>query len=150
MKYTLEERKERARLLHKQGYNCSQCVVMVFDDVHGLSEEVAARASAGFGGGMGGMRHVCGAVSGMVMLEGLVKYSHPSDKPMLYAEVKAAAEEYKALNGSVVWSGLAGSVVTLNVNGKEKIHILAKKVQAKGPFVYSRDINLDFEVEHKD
>ena len=94
MKYTLEERKERARLLHKQGYNCSQCVVMVFDDVHGLSEEVAARASAGFGGGMGGMRHVCGAVSGMVMLEGLVKYSHPSDKPMLYAEVKAAAEEY--------------------------------------------------------
>ena len=52
-----------------------------------------------------------------------------------------------SLNGSVVWSGLAGSVVTLNVNGKEKIHILAKKVQAKGPFVYSRDINLDFEVE---
>ena len=51
MKYTLEQRKERARALHKQGYNCSQCVVMVFDDVHGLSDEVAARASAGFGGG---------------------------------------------------------------------------------------------------
>lgn len=54
MKYTLEQRKERARALHKQGYNCSQCVVMVFEDVHGLSEDVAARASAGFGGGIGG------------------------------------------------------------------------------------------------
>lgn len=106
MKYTLEQRKERARVLHKQGYNCSQCVVMVFDDVHGLSEDTAARASAGFGGGMGGMRQVCGAVSGMVMLEGLLKYSHPSDKPMLYAEVKAAAEEFKLLNGSTVCGDL--------------------------------------------
>ena len=49
MKYTLEERIERARALHKKGYNCSQCVVMVFDDVHGLSDDVAARVSAGFG-----------------------------------------------------------------------------------------------------
>ena len=106
MKYTLEQRKERARELHRQGFNCSQCVVMVFDDIHGLSQDVAARASAGFGGGMGGMRQVCGAVSGMVMLEGLVKYSHPSDKPMLYADVKAAAEEYKALNGSVICGDL--------------------------------------------
>lgn len=102
MKYTLEERKERARQLHKQGYNCSQCVVMVFDDVHGLSEDVAARAAAGFGGGVGGMRQICGAVSGMTMLEGLVKYSHPADKPMLYAEVKAAAQEFAELNGSLI------------------------------------------------
>ena len=106
MKYTLEQRKERARELHRQGFNCSQCVVMVFDDIHGLSQDVAARASAGFGGGIGGMRQVCGAVSGMVMLEGLVKYSHPSDKPMLYAEVKAAAEEYKELNDSIVCGDL--------------------------------------------
>lgn len=102
MKYTLEERKERARMLHKQGYNCSQCVVMVFDDIHGLDQEVVARISAGFGGGVGGMKQVCGAVSGMVMLEGLTKYSRPSDKPMLYAEVKAATDEYKLLNGSIV------------------------------------------------
>ena len=106
MKYTLEERKERARKLHKQGYNCSQCVVMVFDDIHGLSEDVATRVSAGFGGGVGGLRQVCGAVSGIVMLEGLTKYSRPSDKSMLYAEVKAAADEYKALTGSIVCGDL--------------------------------------------
>ena len=102
MKYTLEERIERARALHKMGYNCSQCVVMVFDDVHGLSDDVAARVSAGFGGGVGGMRQVCGAVSGMTMITSLVKYAQPTDKPMLYAEVKGVADEFKVLNGSVV------------------------------------------------
>ena len=102
MKYTLEERKERARMLHRQGYNCSQCVVMVFDDIHGMSEEVATRVSAGFGGGVGGMRQVCGAVSGMTILTGLAKYAKPSDKPMLYAEVQSCAEEFKRINGSVV------------------------------------------------
>ena len=106
MKYTLEQRKERARELHKQGYNCSQCVVMVFDDIHGLSDDVVARASAGFGGGMGGMRQVCGAVSGMVMIEGLAKYSNPSDKPMIYAEVKSVANEFNLLNGSIVCAEL--------------------------------------------
>lgn len=102
MKYTLEERKERARLLHRQGYNCSQCVVMVFDDIHGMNEEVAMRVSAGFGGGVGGMRQVCGAVSGMTILIGVAKYTQPSDKPMLYAEVQSCAEEFKKINGSVV------------------------------------------------
>ena len=106
MKYTLEQRKERARELHRQGFNCSQCVVMVFDDIHGLSNDVVARASAGFGGGLGGMRHVCGAVSGMVMIEGLAKYSNPSDKPMIYAEVKSAANEFNLLNGSIVCAEL--------------------------------------------
>ena len=102
MKYTLEERKERARMLHRQGYNCSQCVVMVFDDIHGMNEEVAMRVSAGFGGGVGGMRQVCGAVSGMTILIGVAKYTQPSDKPMLYAEVQSCAEEFKKINGSVV------------------------------------------------
>ena len=45
MKHTLESRLERARELRKQGYTCSQCVVMVFDDVHNLSEEAAAAVS---------------------------------------------------------------------------------------------------------
>ncbi|MBR5332521.1 MAG: C_GCAxxG_C_C family protein [Muribaculaceae bacterium] len=102
MKYTLEERIERARVLHKQGYNCSQCVVMVFDDIHELDEEVIARVSAGFGGGVGGMRQVCGAVSGMTMITSLVKYVQPSDKPMLYAEIKSVADEFKTINGSIV------------------------------------------------
>lgn len=106
MKYTLEERIKRARVLHKQGYNCSQCVVMVFDDIHGLNNDLAARMAAGFGGGVGGMRQICGAVSGMVMLEGLFKYTQPTDKPMLYANIKEITGQFKSINGSFVCGDL--------------------------------------------
>lgn len=106
MKYTLEQRKERARGLHKQGFNCSQCVAMAFDDIYDLNQDIVARVSAGFGGGVGGMRHICGAVSGMVILEGILNYSSPSDKPMVYANVKTVAHEFEQLNGSIICSDL--------------------------------------------
>ena len=68
MKHTLESRLERARELRKQGYTCSQCVVMVFDDVHNLSEEAAAAVSIGLGGGVGGQHQACGTITGMAVV----------------------------------------------------------------------------------
>ena len=56
---------------------------MAFDDIYDLNQDIVARVSAGFGGGVGGMRHICGAVSGMVILDGILNYSSPSDKPMV-------------------------------------------------------------------
>ena len=102
VKYSLEERINRARQLHKEGYNCSQCVFMVFDDVHGMDATVAARVSSGFGGGVGGQRQVCGAVSGMTMVLGMIKFSQPTDKPSLYKTVQDYSSEFKELNGSIV------------------------------------------------
>lgn len=102
VKYDLEERKERARQLHKQGYNCSQCVFMVFDDIHGLPCEVAAQVAVGFGGGVGGQRQVCGAVAAMAMLNGFIGYKGPHDKPALYADVQVDSNEFKSINGSII------------------------------------------------
>lgn len=102
VKYSLEERINRARQLHKEGYNCSQCVFMVFDDVHGMDSDVAARVSSGFGGGVGGQRQVCGAVSGMTMMLGMTKFSQPTDKPSLYKTVQDYSSEFKELNESIV------------------------------------------------
>ena len=62
---TLDERIERARALRAEGYNCSQCVFMVFDDIHSMSPDDAARMTAGLGGGVGGQHQVCGTVSAM-------------------------------------------------------------------------------------
>ena len=56
----------------KKGYNCSQSVVVAFCDVTGMTADYAARLSSSFGGGMGRMREVCGAVSGMLMVAGLL------------------------------------------------------------------------------
>ncbi len=55
---TLDERIERARALRAEGYNCSQCVFMVFDDIHSMSPDDAARMTAGLGGGVGGQHQV--------------------------------------------------------------------------------------------
>ncbi|MBR4722027.1 MAG: C-GCAxxG-C-C family protein, partial [Muribaculaceae bacterium] len=54
MNLTLQQRIERARRLHREGYNCAQCVVMVFDDVTGLDETNAAEIAAAMGAGMAG------------------------------------------------------------------------------------------------
>ena len=62
----------RAAELFCKGYNCAQAVTVAFCDVTGLSEEFSARLASSFGGGMGRMREVCGAVSGMMTVLGLL------------------------------------------------------------------------------
>jgi C_GCAxxG_C_C family probable redox protein len=106
VKYTLDERITRARQLHKEGYNCAQCVVMVFDDIYDLDTDTAAKVSAGMGGGVGGQRQVCGTVSGMAMTLGLVQYASPADKATTYQAAKDCSNEFTSLNGSIVCSDL--------------------------------------------
>lgn len=99
---TLEQRIERARRLHAQGYNCSQCVLMVFDDVHGLDPATSARVAAGLGKGVGGCMQTCGTVTGMAIAAGLISYASPADKQRTYADVHTMADEFKSLNGSTL------------------------------------------------
>lgn len=103
---------EKARELFKQGYNCSQAVLLAFCDVTGLDEKTAVMLSSSFGGGMGRMREVCGAVSGMFMAAGLLYgYSEPSDqagKTAHYQRIQALAEEFRKENGSIICRELLG------------------------------------------
>ena len=115
IEFDIEERVAKAKKLFKEdGYNCCQAVVLAYNDVFGISDEVAAAMSSGFGGGMGRMREVCGSVSGMVMLAGLMR---PADDPSVkewrtanYALVQEMAGEFKAINGSIVCKELLGLV----------------------------------------
>ena len=85
---------------------------MTYRDVAAMSEEAAATVAAPFGGGMGRLREVCGAVSGMTMVAGfLAPNSQPNDndnKKKLYAMVQALAEEFRLENGSIVCRELLG------------------------------------------
>lgn len=96
----------KAAELFLQDYNCAQSVAMAFADILGLDEAFCARAVSGFGGGMGRLREVCGAVSGIVFVISLLYgYDDPKDnegKKELYALVQQLAEEFKAENGSIV------------------------------------------------
>ena len=111
--FNIEERVEKARRLFKEGgYNCCQAVVLAYNDVFGIDDTMAATLSSGFGGGMGRMREVCGSVSGMVLLAGLLKPAcDPSDKAARtgnYALVQEVAGEFKAMNGSIICKELLG------------------------------------------
>lgn len=98
--------KEKAIELFKEGYNCSQAVLLAFEDVIGLDRKTALMLSSSFGGGMGRMREVCGAVSGMFMVLGcLYGYDGPKDtegKKLHYELIREAADKFKKENGSII------------------------------------------------
>ena len=92
--------------LFLKGYNCAQAVAMAFCDLTGLSEDFSAKISSSFGGGMGRMREVCGAVSGMLMVAGLLYGYDTCDddaaKKAHYALVQELAAKFREHAGSIV------------------------------------------------
>ena len=71
---------QKAKELFLQGYNCAQAVFIAFSDLTGYDVDDAARISSSFGGGMGRLREVCGAVSGAFMVAGcLYGYADETD-----------------------------------------------------------------------
>lgn len=97
---------EKAIGLFKEGYNCAQAVFLAFEDVIGIDRETALKLSSSFGGGMGRMREVCGAVSGMFMVLGcLYGYDRAEDtegKKEHYALIREAAQKFKDEYGSII------------------------------------------------
>ena len=61
----------KARDLFLSGCSCSQAVFGAFADEFGIDQQTAFRLASSFGGGMGGMRETCGAVTGMLMAAGM-------------------------------------------------------------------------------
>ena len=93
-----------------QGYGCCQSVVCAFSDLYGLDEEMAFRVAAGFGGGVGRMRMMCGTVSALVILAGLEKGQTKGEdregKAACYQLVRQLLETFKQRNGSIICAEL--------------------------------------------
>ena len=108
----MESRKEKAIELFKKGYNCSQSVVLAYADELGLDWDMAAKMSASFGGGLGRLRHVCGTVSGMAMVAGMITASSdPKDKEQKkenYEMIQKLTKEFEKQNGSIICRELLG------------------------------------------
>lgn len=99
------------------GYSCAQAVVLAYADVFDASEEELMLLCSSFGGGMGRLREVCGAVSGMLMVAGRLNgYSSPQDrakKAEHYALVQELAGKFRSVNGSIVCRELLGAKLAL-------------------------------------
>jgi C_GCAxxG_C_C family probable redox protein len=106
MQIDIEQRKEKALALFNEGYNCSQSVFCAYADVFDLDPELARRLTSSFGGGMGRLREVCGALSGSFLLLGL-RYpaSDPNDKEAKtenYASVQRVADDFRSRFGTII------------------------------------------------
>lgn len=107
-----ETKGEAADRLFRMGYNCCQSVACAFAPEMGLPTETVARLACGFGGGIGRLRETCGAVSGMVLVAGMLRgYSDPGavdEKTESYALIQTLAAKFRAANGSLICRELLG------------------------------------------
>ena len=99
-------RKEKAMAYFRQGYNCAQAVVLAFADLTDMDEATLSRMSCSFGGGMGRLREVCGTVTGMFLVTGLLRGYDGAEtgevKAAHYARIQALAREFEKQNGSII------------------------------------------------
>ena len=106
------------------GYNCAQAVLLAFSDLTKLDTDTALRLSSSFGGGMGRLREVCGAVSGMFMVAGLLYGEDSLDhtgKTEHYARIQALAAKFREKNGSIICREL------MEVTEKDPSHVPEKR-----------------------
>ncbi|MBQ8467910.1 MAG: C_GCAxxG_C_C family protein [Prevotella sp.] len=116
----LDERVARAVDNFMAGYGCCQSVVAAFADLYGLDDTQAKKIAAGFGGGVGRLRMMCGAVSAIVMLVGLdcgqIEGSDREGKSACYKVVQQLLAQSEAENGSLICAEILG------IKGHEKAH----------------------------
>ncbi|MDD4992536.1 MAG: C-GCAxxG-C-C family protein [Paludibacter sp.] len=106
----IKKRTSKAMTFFEKGYNCSQAVFMAYSDIYGIEPEMAAKLATSFGGGMGRLREVCGAVSGMFLVLGLqYPFTDTKDKGAKntnYKAVQRTANEFKTIMGSYICADL--------------------------------------------
>lgn len=102
----MENKCQKAMTLFANGCNCAQATFAAYCGEAGMDQETALRLSSSFGGGIGRLREVCGAVSGIAMAAGLlVGPADPQDldaKATHYAFIQKLAMEFKQENGSYI------------------------------------------------
>lgn len=135
----MQSRIDKALELHQNGYNCAQSVFAAYADLYGMDLDTALRLSTSFGGGVGGMRQICGAISGMAMVAGLeagtAKPNDKEGKKANYDKVKFLAEDFEQEHGSMICKQLLGleeSSTPLNLKPcSEYIRYCAQLVEEK-------------------
>ncbi|MDO4585301.1 MAG: C-GCAxxG-C-C family protein [Planctomycetia bacterium] len=103
---------EQARALFREGANCAQAVAVAFAEECHVDAETMCRLASGFGAGMGRLREVCGAVSGMVLVANLLwgpsQFSDTAGRDAQYARIQTLAERFRKETGSILCHELLG------------------------------------------
>ncbi len=106
------EKTEQARKFFLSGYNCAQSVLLTYAPELHYSTELAQKIAAGFGGGMGKTQETCGAVTGAIMVLGILRGEVAGNNEELktgsYRSVKTLMREFSDRYGTTRCSELTG------------------------------------------
>lgn len=118
------DRKQKAYDLFFEGYNCAQAVVGAFSDVLNIDKEYLLNLSIAFGGGFARTRNLCGAVSSMGIVIGLLranKKNDAEDKATVYKDLQELTEEFKERNSHLNCGDLLKNVDNLTEGYKPQV-----------------------------
>ncbi len=126
---------ELAKTLFKEGYDCSQVLLLVFSDETGMEREAALKLGSAFAGGIGKMGDTCGAVTGALMVIGLKHGpTEPFDKKAknkTYDLINVFIKKFKSLNNSTICRELIGCDIKklgrLSSGARREVHMKCRK-----------------------
>ena len=148
----MKSHSEKARELFLEGFNCSQAVVGAFCDDMDIDMNTAMKMASPLGGGMGRMREVCGAVSGMFIVLGyFFGYDDPKDfntKKELYSRVQELADTFRKENGSIICRELL-SGVSSSPTPEKRTEAFYKKRPCAELVAYAAQILEEYIEEHR-
>jgi C_GCAxxG_C_C family probable redox protein len=115
---------DKAIDIFKEGFNCAQSVLHAYADELHLNPDLALKIANGFGGGMGRMQEVCGAVSGGILVLGLLHGRGRQDgkdrQEETYAEVRNLIASFIKDHGTVCCRDLLGGCALLTDGGRKR------------------------------
>jgi len=116
------KRSEKALSYFNNSFNCAQSVFTTFGSELGLTEDDCLKIACAFGAGMGKQQHVCGAVSGALMVLGTkfgkALHDEESKKEFTYKLTEEFLHEFESRNGSIQCFEL---LHCLNMNDSEDL-----------------------------
>jgi len=106
------------------GYNCAQSVLYSYSETLDVDPDLALRIATGFGGGMGRKQEVCGAVTGGIMVLGLLHGRGENEGKervdKTYLEVRNLIDSFTMVHGTLCCRDLLSGCSLLTEEGRKR------------------------------
>jgi len=114
---------QKAVHLFENGLNCSQAILTAFGEPHGIDSESAKKLGRPWGGGVGRMGRICGAVTGAIMVLGLAQSRRQDEAEArndICASIRELVRRFEQRHGTAVCKDLLGADFSTE-EGRRKI-----------------------------
>jgi len=86
---------EKVKEAFLNGNNCAQSVLIAFEEEIGFERDVILKLATGFGAGMAKMQKTCGAITGAIMVLGLLNAHESKKSSTTSKEVRQLTKDFE-------------------------------------------------------